>query len=49
MPKKVFMEYSWHKEFFKKAKYEAWKLIAKKKQVFFEEKISESIVKPKVI
>ena len=36
-----------HKELFKKAKYEAFKLTATKKQGFFKEKISESIGKPK--
>ena len=35
------------KELFKKAKYEALKLIATKKQAVFKEKISESISKPK--
>ena len=35
------------KELFKKAKYEALKLVATKKQAVFKEKISESISKPK--
>ena len=35
------------KELFKKAKYEALKLIATKKEAFFKEKILESIGKPK--
>ena len=35
------------KELFKKAKYEALKLIATKKQAFVKEKISKSIGKPK--
>ena len=35
------------KELYKKAKYDASKLIALKKQVFFEEKVSETIGKPK--
>ena len=36
-----------NKELFKKAKYEALKLIPVKKQTFIKEKISESIGKPK--
>ena len=35
------------KELYKKAKYDAQKLIAAKKQVFFDEKLSESVGKPK--
>ena len=35
------------KELFRKAKYEALKLIARKKQGFFKEKISERVHKPK--
>ena len=35
------------KEFYKKAKYYAQKLITSKKQAFFDEKISESVGKPK--
>ena len=35
------------KELYKKAKYNAQKLIAAKKQAFFDEKLSESVGKPK--
>ena len=35
------------KELYKKAKYDAQKLIAAKKQEFFVEKLSESVGKPK--
>ena len=35
------------KELYKKAKYDASKLIATKKQAFFKEKLSETIGKPK--
>ena len=35
------------KELYKKAKYDAQKLIAAKKQAFFDEKLSESVGKPK--
>ena len=35
------------KELYKKAKYDAKKLIAAKKQAFFDEKLSESVDKPK--
>ena len=35
------------KELYKKAKYEAQKLIAAKKQAFFDEKLSENVGKPK--
>ena len=35
------------KEFYKKAKYNIQKLIAAKKQAFFNEKLSESVAKPK--
>ena len=36
-----------NKELYKKSKYDALKLIASKKQAFFEEKLSETIGKPK--
>ena len=36
-----------NKELYKKAKYDAQKLIAAKKQAFFDEKLSESVGKPK--
>ena len=36
-----------NKELYKKAKYDAKKLIAAKKQAFFDEKLSESVDKPK--
>ena len=35
------------KEFYKKAKYDMQKLIAAKKLAFFDEKLSESVAKPK--
>ena len=35
------------KEFYKKSKYDTLKLIAAKKQAFFDEKLSESVGKPK--
>ena len=35
------------KELYKKSKYDALKLTASKKQAFFEEKLSETIGKPK--
>ena len=34
------------KELYKKAKYDAQKLIAAKKQAFFDERLSESVGKP---
>ena len=36
-----------NKELYKKTKYDAQKLIAAKKQAFFDEKLSESVGKPK--
>ena len=36
-----------HKELYKKAKHDAQKLIAAKVQEFFNEKLSESVGKPK--
>ena len=35
-----------NKELYKKAKYDTLKLIAAKKQTFFDEKLSESVGKP---